>query len=204
VSGSRESKSEEPTSLSFPTHHRRPPRPKSQKHTHNRWWNHLNPAVKKGAFTDWEDAVIIKVRGAKFFLHAEAALDDDERPTEAQALIRSLTPPNPPNTPGARDQRQQVVGYVGIRPFFRLENTTNFHSSRPLTPPFASPAEQNQKQNSHRQAAARPHRQCRQEPVELDPQAQGRDQQHEGQVRSSTRSIDRRFFLSEKKNAPDV
>jgi hypothetical protein len=27
-----------------------------------RWWNHLNPAVKKGAFSEWEDAVIIKVR----------------------------------------------------------------------------------------------------------------------------------------------
>jgi hypothetical protein len=26
-----------------------------------RWWNHLNPAVKKGAFSEWEDAVIIKV-----------------------------------------------------------------------------------------------------------------------------------------------
>lgn len=25
-----------------------------------RWWNHLNPAVKKGAFSEWEDAVIIK------------------------------------------------------------------------------------------------------------------------------------------------
>ncbi|WIA13427.1 hypothetical protein OEZ85_007007 [Tetradesmus obliquus] len=25
-----------------------------------RWWNHLNPAVKKGVFSDWEDAVIIK------------------------------------------------------------------------------------------------------------------------------------------------
>eukprot|EP00878_Enallax_costatus_P024890 GHUV01026584.1.p2 GENE.GHUV01026584.1~~GHUV01026584.1.p2 ORF type:complete len:129 (-),score=7.63 GHUV01026584.1:314-700(-) len=26
-----------------------------------RWWNHLNPEVKKGTFSDWEDAVIIKV-----------------------------------------------------------------------------------------------------------------------------------------------
>lgn len=26
----------------------------------HRWWNHLNPAVKKGAFSEWEDAVIIK------------------------------------------------------------------------------------------------------------------------------------------------
>eukprot|EP00878_Enallax_costatus_P013437 GHUV01014051.1.p1 GENE.GHUV01014051.1~~GHUV01014051.1.p1 ORF type:complete len:323 (+),score=98.56 GHUV01014051.1:250-1218(+) len=25
-----------------------------------RWWNHLNPEVKKGTFSDWEDAVIIK------------------------------------------------------------------------------------------------------------------------------------------------
>eukprot|EP00882_Tetradesmus_deserticola_P001273 GHRQ01001376.1.p1 GENE.GHRQ01001376.1~~GHRQ01001376.1.p1 ORF type:complete len:403 (+),score=157.03 GHRQ01001376.1:240-1448(+) len=25
-----------------------------------RWWNHLNPAVKKGVFSDWEDAVILK------------------------------------------------------------------------------------------------------------------------------------------------
>ena len=28
-----------------------------------RWWNHLSPQVKKGPFTDWEDAVIIRVRG---------------------------------------------------------------------------------------------------------------------------------------------
>ncbi len=26
-----------------------------------RWWNHLNPDVKKGPFSDWEDAVILKV-----------------------------------------------------------------------------------------------------------------------------------------------
>lgn len=26
-----------------------------------RWWNHLNPAVKKATFSDWEDAVILKV-----------------------------------------------------------------------------------------------------------------------------------------------
>ena len=43
----------------------------------NRWWNHLNPAVKKGAFSDWEDAVIIKVRGDSgtmiFFLLAREA-----------------------------------------------------------------------------------------------------------------------------------
>lgn len=25
-----------------------------------RWWNHLNPQVRKGPFTDWEDAVIIR------------------------------------------------------------------------------------------------------------------------------------------------
>ena len=29
----------------------------------NSWWNHLNPAVKKGSFSEWEDAVIIKLRG---------------------------------------------------------------------------------------------------------------------------------------------
>jgi hypothetical protein len=27
-----------------------------------RWWNHLNPQVKKGPFTEWEDAVIVRVR----------------------------------------------------------------------------------------------------------------------------------------------
>jgi hypothetical protein len=36
-----------------------------------RWWNHLNPEVKKGAFSDWEDAVIIKVRAAQCMSSAD-------------------------------------------------------------------------------------------------------------------------------------
>jgi hypothetical protein len=42
----------------------------SRKHSRTcRWWNHLNPAVKKGTFSEWEDAVIIKVGGRVSFCH---------------------------------------------------------------------------------------------------------------------------------------
>lgn len=51
--------------------------PLGTQNNHNRWWNHLNPAVKKGAFTDWEDAVIIKVR---FSLDSCRGSEREKRP----------------------------------------------------------------------------------------------------------------------------
>jgi hypothetical protein len=80
-------------SLAHPSPPRPFPRP-LQHLTRHSWWNHLNPAVKKGAFSDWEDAVIIKVRdkelsslgGERASVHATAGRrDDDEGASREEA-----------------------------------------------------------------------------------------------------------------------
>lgn len=147
------------------------PAPASHRVQHqntHRWWNHLNPAVKKGAFSDWEDAVIIKVRGAAPFFPLRsmrlAALDGgSETPNGAAHLVLSPHPPathkkpsSSSSSPGARAQRQQVVGYVCAFCLFAGPPQRKKKHSASLTrvpPPSSPPRAPTKKTKTHKQSS---------------------------------------------------
>lgn len=70
----------------------------------HRWWNHLNPAVKKGAFSEWEDAVIIKVGVTRRAagqcvgkrMHSAVAAAAACHNSNSNATLASVPHPSPP------------------------------------------------------------------------------------------------------------
>jgi hypothetical protein len=64
----------------------------------NRWHNHLSPAVKKAPFSDYEDAVIIRVRFCVCFFVLDCVCSAVCRVRESNPLPTPSLPNNPPTT----------------------------------------------------------------------------------------------------------
>lgn len=179
-----------------------------------RWHNHLSPAVKKAPFSEYEDAVILKVRtsGCWHLKRTFSAADRQFKPLPLPLLHAACRHMISMGTSGQ-------VCFLPSQGNYLVDAATTIPKgcSRPsqmalshwvhdvdacqalcmiVTIPYNHAfqvcllSHQHVQTRSHCQAAAWPHRQCCEEPMELNAQAQGRhagpSQQVRGVARNST------------------
>lgn len=163
-----------PTSVGHPPH---PPHPTPRHATaHPRWCNQLNPEVKKDPFSQWEDAVII----LSHRIHGNKWASESAGWVSAVACGDALG--------GSvwwrwRGPQREGARVVLLKPYITLIACEGIvWSSRSSTAIWQGTACSRCAASqcgphplaacSHCQAAAGPHRQCREEPLELHAKAQ--------------------------------